>query len=105
MKLPKDLNKLVGRKVYFRISKKKFKESHINKLIPNKRYIILSIDMCSCSHSATVFISDGKYDIVILIGIKVTCAHLKNQTKWILAPLSETSDETNPSEEVKHDNS
>ena len=72
---------LIGRKVYFKMSKKVYKQTMLSNLTPNKLYTLYRIG----DLGKTAYIKDdagcSRY---IWIVAKETCPHLNFKTYWIL---------------------
>lgn len=86
-KTKKSIN-LVGRQVYFKLSKKKLEANIIIGLTPNKLYTILSHDSIE-PYSETILITfedDTNKRLRAILGLKKkhSSAHLGQLTHWIL---------------------
>jgi hypothetical protein len=94
--LPKDIQSLVGRQVYWAVSAKKlawwkeYRDLHVVDLTPHKLYTIESISLSTYdegeTHVMAYIIDDGGDSLNILLG-RLPCGHLNSKFHWSLKQL------------------
>jgi len=86
----RDDTNLIGRQVYFKMSKKTYldNEDNISKIIPNKLYTIVSFDTLN-------LIKNDKGNLVTILFNPMVSGHLNNLTGWTLKRESNKEKLTN----------
>lgn len=88
MRLPKDLNRLIGRKVFYNSNHLFLKNSKLFKT--NKKYEIIDVSTMSTIIRPLVGVIDEEGDKVY-IHLNTPCPFLLYETEWKLAPASKST--------------